>query len=93
MSRYKTKPVEIEAEIYKEGMEDGYACYELSGKFVGYSYKHDPLPKTNKLPAIQTFDGWQIVPKGYYIITEASENRYTCDPEIFKELYEKVDIE
>lgn len=91
MAKYKIKPTVVEAEVYKEGMEDGYACSEIFGKFIGYFDKNGSLPKTNRIPAIKTTDGWEIVPNGYYIITEANGNRYTCDPEVFKVLYEKVE--
>jgi hypothetical protein len=91
MAKYRKKPVEIEAEIYKEGMEDGYACYDLSGKFVGYFDKNGALPKVNRIPAIKTLEGFHEISKDDYIITSVEGERYPCKPAIFEKTYEKVE--
>ena len=91
MSKYKTKPVIIEAELYKEDMEDGYACYELFGEFIGFFKKNGPLPRTKRIPAIRTNDGWCEVHKGDYIITTDDGERYPCKPEVFEISYEKIE--
>lgn len=86
--KYRKKPVVIEAEVYQEGMEDGYACYELSGKFIGYFDKNGGIPKTNRVPAIRTLEGWHEITKGDYIIIGVKGERYPCKPDIFQMTYE-----
>jgi hypothetical protein len=89
--KYRKKPVVIEAELYKEGMEDGYACYAIGGKFIGYYDKHGALPKTNRIPAIKTLEGFHEISNGDYIITGIKGERYPCKPDIFKATYELVE--
>jgi hypothetical protein len=91
MGKYKKKPVVIEAELYQEGLEDGYVCYTLSGNFIGYYDKDKPLPKTNRKPAIKTLEGFHEITDGDYIITGIRGERYPCKADIFKETYEKVE--
>jgi len=91
--KYRKKPVIIEAETYREGMEDGYVCYLLDGKFVGYFNKKKSLPKCNRIPAIKTLEGFHEISKGDYIITGVKGERYPCKSDIFKMTYEKVEEE
>lgn len=91
MSKYRKKPVVVEAEVYKEGMEDGYACYEIFGEFIGYFDKRGSLPRANRVPAIKTLEGWHEISEGDYIITGVKGERYPCKPDIFAMTYEKVE--
>lgn len=91
MGKYRKKPVVIEAVVYEPGMEDGYACYQLDGKFIGYYDKNGPLPRTNRVPAIKTLEGFHEISKGDYIITGIKGERYPCKPDIFQATYEAVE--
>lgn len=93
MAKYRKKPVEVEAEVYKPGMEDGYACYTLGGRGLGYVDKNGPLPKVKRIPAIKTLEGWHEITPGDYIITGIKGERYPCKPDIFEQTYEKVEEE
>lgn len=55
--RVRKLPIELEAERYAEGMEDGYMCYEINGRFIGYWPKDKPLPRVVRKPAIMTLEG------------------------------------
>jgi len=91
MAKWRKKPVVIEAEVYQKGMEDGYACYELNGKFIGYFDKNGGLPKTQRIPAIKTLEGFHEISEGDYIITGVQGERYPCKPDIFQMIYELVE--
>jgi hypothetical protein len=92
MAKYRKKPVEVEARLYVPGLEDGYACYELSGKFVGYFDKNGSLPKCKRVPAIKTLEGFHEISDGDWIITGIKGERYPCKPDIFAETYEPVTV-
>ena len=34
--KVRKRPIELEAHRFEEGMEDGYMCYEIDGRFIGY---------------------------------------------------------
>lgn len=89
--KYRKKPVIIDAEIYSRGMEDGFACYELTGKFIGYFDKNGAIPRVQCRPAIKTLEGFHEISEGDYIITGVKGERYPCKPDIFEMTYEKVE--
>lgn len=90
MAQYRKKPVIIDAVLYEPGMEDGYACYDLSGKLVGYFDKTGPVPRTTRIPAIKTLEGFHEISPGDWIITGVAGERYPCKPAIFAATYELV---
>jgi hypothetical protein len=92
LAKYRKKPVVIEAELFEMGMEDGYACYPIfSDKLIGFFSKDEPIPKTNRKPAIKTLEGWYEVEVGkHYIVTGVRGERYPVEKEIFEETYEIV---
>ena len=93
MAKYKKKPIVIEAELFEMGMEDGFACYFLDGKFIGHfeSGNGKALPKACRKPAIKTLEGWYEVEVGkHYIVTGVRGERYPVEKEIFEETYELV---
>jgi hypothetical protein len=90
MGIYRKKPVEVEAERYKKGMEDGYACYALGGAFLGYFDKNGGLPKAKQIPAIKTLEGFHEISEGDYIITRVNGERCPCRPDIFALTYDLI---
>ena len=92
MAKYRKKPVVIEAEVYHEGMEDGFNCYRvITGEFIGYFDKNGAIPKTNRRPVIQALKGNMEVSAGDYIITGIKGERYPCKPDIFEATYDLVE--
>ncbi len=82
MAKYRKKPVVIEAEVYKPGLEDGFEWVkEVDGNFVKESYK----------PYINTLEGKHYISRGDYIITGIAGERYPCKPDIFNKTYEFVE--
>lgn len=81
MTKYRKKPVVIDAEIYKKGMEDGFAHIDDhdSPEFFG-----------GIKPFIKTLEGKMFISDGDFIITGIRGERYPCKSDIFKETYEKV---
>lgn len=87
--KYRRK-TPIEAEQYKPGMEDGYACYNcFSGHFVGYFKPGDKIPRTaQKVAYINTQRGKMELTEGDYIVTDNNE-RYPVKGEFFELNYER----
>jgi hypothetical protein len=91
--KYRKKPVVIEAEQYKPGMEDGFNCYEILGKYIGYYPKDGPLPRSKRVPAIYTLEGPHEITMGDWIITGVKGERYPIKADIFEMTYEPVEEE
>lgn len=89
--KFRKKPVLVDAVQYTPGLEDGYACYEIGGRFVGYYDKSAPLPRCVQKPAIKTLEGFHEISAGDWIITGIAGERYLCKPEIFAQTYEVAD--
>lgn len=89
--KFRKKPVIVDAIQYTPGLEDGYACYEIGGRFVGYYDKNAALPRVNRKPAIKTLEGFHEISAGDWIITGVAGERYPCKPEIFAQTYEAAD--
>jgi len=95
MAKYRKKPVVIEAEVFKLGMEDGYQTSD--SLFCAYSdEQRESHPLSEPIirmciPAIRTLEGWHIVSEGDYIITGIKGERYPCKPDIFELTYDKVE--
>jgi len=94
MAKYRKKPVVIEAEVYKEGMEDYFKYHiPMFGTFTkqecidaGFT----PDFEKDKIPFIKTLEGEHAVTEGDYIITGVNGERYPCKSDIFYMTYEKV---
>ena len=89
--KYRKKPVMIEADVYKPGMEDGFACYSIRGSFLGFYDKKGPMPRAEQRPALRTLEGWHEISEGDYIITSIKGEKYPCKPDIFHQTYEPVE--
>lgn len=94
MPKYRKKPVVIDAEIYREGLED-YFKYHIS--MFGLFTKEEciasgftPDFEKDKIPFIKTLEGEHMVSDGDYIVTGIKGERYPCKPDIFEETYELV---
>jgi hypothetical protein len=79
MAKYRKKPVVIEAEIYRYGLEDGFEIDHPEEQRLA-----------DKIPYIQTLEGKMRISPGDYIITGIQGERYPCKPDIFEATYEKV---
>lgn len=82
MSKFRKKPVVIEAEQYHEG--PGYRLpFEEEGVL---DYDEDTKRQT-----ILTLEGRLTVSDGDWIIRGVKGEFYPCKPDIFKALYEEAD--
>jgi hypothetical protein len=96
MAKYRKKPVVIEAQVFKKGMEDGIRFrHQLSDfakkKLKGFEMS-DPHG-TTVYPYIDTLEGQLFIEPGDYIITGIQGERYPCKPDIFEKTYETVEGE
>src|SRR6185312_2667003 len=91
MAKYKIKAL-VDAELFQLGMEDGYACYELDGRFIGHYERDGALPRVNRKPAIKTLEEWYEVEVGkHFIVTGFKGARFPVEVDMFHETYELVD--
>lgn len=81
MAKYRKKPVVIDAEVYKEGMEDGFKLAQIAANVRGVTSK----------PYISTLEGDMIIDDGDYIITGIEGERYPCKPGIFHKTYDLIE--
>lgn len=92
MALYKKKPVIIEAEQYRPGLEDGFNFYKINGQFIGYYPKDSKAtPRAGRRPVIETLEGNMEITDGDWIITGVKNERYPCKNDIFEMTYEKVE--
>lgn len=89
--KFRKKPVLVDAVQFTPGLEDGYACYEIGGRFVGYYDKNSAIPRVVQKPALKTLSGFEEISADDWIITGESGNRYVCDPETFAQNYEAAE--
>jgi hypothetical protein len=97
--RYRKKPIEVEAEVYKPGMEDGieshchlpfeYTCETKREDMPCRSYPYTCNYGIGK-PYIETLEGPLYISPGDYIITGIKNERYPCKPDIFELIYEEA---
>lgn len=78
MAKYRKKPIVIDAEQYRKGMEDGF------DKVYNEEENHPVRP------FIQTLEGRLFFDEDAYIITGVRGERYAVRKDIFEETYEKV---
>lgn len=94
MARYRKKPVVVEAEVYRPGLEDGYKVYEQDYPEEGYYFvekgEFDPEIHVKLGPAIKTLEGWLEVNEepADIIVTGVKGERYPVKPDIFEATYE-----
>jgi hypothetical protein len=104
MAKYRKLPVIIEAEVYRNGLEDGF-IYEIKNEFGEsriFPNAHDGLKtyltwfgmfddvKERVIPYVDTLKGKRCINEGDYIITEINGEKYPCKPDIFEAKYELI---
>ena len=92
MTKYGKKPVVVDAEVYREGMEDGWL--HVLEKFIEVDPRQIAEQKEagiEMVPVILTIEGYHVVSPGDYIITGVKGERYPCKPDIFNATYELVE--
>lgn len=89
MAKYKQKPMIVKAELYQEGLEDGFMWLD-QGKRLYYNGESIP-PNSKYVPVIITSRGCQVVTSKDYVITDKYDGRYLCNKFIFEEQYELIE--
>lgn len=97
MAKYRKKPIVIDAEVFKSGLEDGFDTIEII-ESEGQDLNLDELEYFDtdhgkKYPYIRTLEGKHYIHKGSYIITGVNGERYPCKPDIFEKTYEPANKE
>lgn len=96
MAKYRKK-VLVEAEVFTEGIEDGWFVSECDtenrsyGAFYLPNEEIKPEIHTKLVPCIKTLEGWLKISEGDYILTGEEGERWPCKPDIFEKTYEKVE--
>lgn len=97
MDKFEKRPEVIEADIYKEGMEDGFA-YDIDGAGLltetealegGYSVEdREKIPYVN---ADDPFVGKVKINTGDYVTINPNGSKRVWSPDEFEILYKKVE--
>lgn len=86
--KYRKKPIEVEAEPYKAGMEDGFEkVYHDDCSLCQDTCKGCKHYK----PYMNTRQGKIYIKHGDMIITQQDGERYPCNPINFEQSYEPID--
>ena len=92
MAKYRKKPVVIEAEAYRRGLEDGFEyADQLEFPVTDGMYEASIVDGVRLYPYIDTAEGRHYISAGDYIITGIENERYPCKPQIFAKTYELVE--
>lgn len=91
MSKYRKKPVVIEAEKFSEKTyrESKFLSIAVRDKFNMGEFWIDKTAKDGRY-YIDTLEGWMQVNEGDYIIKGIQGEFYPCKPDIFEATYEEV---
>lgn len=92
MSRYKKKPVEIEAELVSDVIEKFKHNFKELPKWIIKAYENTTINTiTDDEFIIKTLEGNMKATKEDYLIKGVNGELYPCKIEIFKQTYEKVE--
>lgn len=93
MPRYRKKPIVVEAEQYRLGLEDGFGTIGESLIDKAYDSETYVLPECaafRGVPFIKTLEGRLYISEGDWIIIGVKGERYPCKPDIFAATYDLV---
>lgn len=85
MALYTQKPVNIEAEQFKDDAVSLVRMSDFTGEDIGVSYA-DP-----KNPVMYIGDQSRPVPLGFYVIKGNNGKFYGCSPKTFHDTFEPVE--
>ncbi len=96
MAKYRKKPVVVEAELYRPGIEDGFDPIKPDNAFncdLIIAWRGTAKLELGDfyIPYIFTLEGKHYIMPGDYIITGIQGERYPCKPDIFTATYELVE--
>jgi len=92
IKKYMKKPIPVEAEVYRLGIEDGFDTIgvAVTSGLNQHTYEHPKCSAFKGIPYIQTLEGKHYISEGDIIITGVRGERYPCKKDIFLETYEEV---
>lgn len=91
MSKYKKKPVVVEAfQFYVEPMPNWFMNKISSNEIVLKNCNHDRYSANDAYCEIKTLEGTMIANAGDYIIKGVEGEIYPCKSDIFKRTYERI---
>lgn len=88
--RYRKKPIIIDAEPYRIGLEDGFKCIRNNCIYENQQHNKCEECKLYK-PYIKTLEGDHYILGTDFIITGVKGEKYPCKKDIFEITYEKVE--
>jgi hypothetical protein len=86
--KYRKKPVEVTAEIYRPGLEDGFKCLAGYNRFYCNISCDDC---GSHIPYIVTPKGHRFVSEDCYIVTHNNGSKSVVSPQEFHEQYEVIE--
>jgi hypothetical protein len=93
MAKYRKKPIVIEAfRFYIDFMPDWFMDKVTEGEITLYNCRYGKYNIDEAYCEIKTLEGIMRGNGGDYIIRGIKGEIYPCKPNIFKEIYERVEI-
>ena len=92
--RVRKKPIVVDAELYRPGLEDGFSCiiYVQQCEWMNSEGKFKQCKECEadilRKPYIETLEGNMYIDIGDYIMTGIQGERYPCKPDIFLKTYD-----
>lgn len=96
MGKYRKKPIVVEAEPYRVGLEDGFEYEDNMPNDIDIINLYCHISGVALYPYIVTLEGRHYISKINgkvdWIITGIQNERYPCKADIFEQTYEAVGI-
>ena len=95
MAKYRKKPIVVEAELYKIGMENGFdRCDSVTCQIDrNFGWECSTCKLELGRPYLNTRQGKVYISKGDMIITQSDGEKYPCNPINFEQTYELIEDE
>lgn len=92
MTKYRKKPVEIEAfKFYIDGIPDWFVDKVSTNEIILRNCGHNRYTIDDAYCEIKTLEGTMVGNGGDYIIKGVKGEIYPCKSDVFKETYEKAE--
>lgn len=91
--RYINKPMVVNAELYKEGMEDGFDLFSIGGTFICSMTSEEMklgYPRSCKKAFLRIPEGKVYISCNDYIVTDENGDVYPIEKKLFEQLYEEI---
>ena len=91
MAKYRKKPVVVQAEMYRAGIEDGWECEDQIPSLTDGMFAVSRVEGVRLYPYIATLEGRYFITEGDWVITGQANERWPVSDEKFRAIYDRRD--